>query len=538
MRTTDILNIWGKGQLLAFSGLEGKTDFSEGLVLRTEDTAALQIKLPVEQGRIVFGSGKPESCFLSSDAFRTDGAEGILVDSYHLLMEGDVTIEDLPESIGVLRKEGRTLLGVKAHFRPEWMGLDFPAEFERRLRFFAGLPDFGLSEEGSLKTLAKACSQLKGQIYSPYGTFPYRWTTPDRWPHRAMWLWDSVFHAIGLRHLDWKLAKEILAAVLEFQQDEGLIPHMMSPRKISTITQPPILAFGIRLLTEERMDEAFLRRSYPRLKRYVEWIMAHRDSDGAGLVEWEIEGNPLCRSGESGMDNSPRFDSAVQLDAVDFNAYLSLECESLSKIAQQLGMEEDAEKWTARRNHLNALMNERLWNAEEGIYMDFDLHSGKQTGIAASSGFLPLICGAPSREQAERLLGHLNNPETFGTPFRVPSISRKCNSFYQKDMWRGPVWININWLIAFGLDRSSWKDEARKLLEETVREEEKYYLKYGTFFEFYDDRRECDPPELMRKGTCSSSSPYHQALYDYGWSAALYIDMIHQLQQKRERTIV
>ena len=76
-----------------------------------------------------------------------------------------------------------------------------------------------------------------------------------------------------------------------------------------------------------------MRWALPRLEAHLEWIMAHRDSDGAGLVEWAIEGDPQCRSGESGMDNSPRFDAATQLDATDFNAYLSLECEIVSRLS-------------------------------------------------------------------------------------------------------------------------------------------------------------------------------------------------------------
>ena len=30
---------------------------------------------------------------------------------------------------------------------------------------------------------------------SPEGRLGHRWTTPDRWPHRNIWLWDSAFHA-------------------------------------------------------------------------------------------------------------------------------------------------------------------------------------------------------------------------------------------------------------------------------------------------------------------------------------------------------
>ena len=89
-----------------------------------------------------------------------------------------------------------------------------------------------------------------------------------------------------------------------------------------------------------------------------------------------------------------------------------------------------------------------------------------------------------------------------------------------------PAWpiIYSNFIRVYG--------DGDQELEETVREVEKFYLKYGTFFEFYDDRKECDPPELMRKGRNSPSEPYHQSFHDYGWSATLYIDMIRKLQLK------
>ena len=142
------------------------------------------------------------------------------------------------------------------------------------------------------------------------------------------------------------------------------------------------------------------------------------------------------------------------------------------------------------------------------------------------AGFLPLISGAPTAEMAEKLVRNLKNPETFGTPFPVPSISFSQPEFYSKDMWRGPVWININTLIARGLDRYGYRDEARQLRSRTMRELEKFYCRYGTFFEFYDDRNECDPPELLRKFRCDPDrSVYHQAFMDYGWSATLYIDL-------------
>ncbi|MCQ2402183.1 MAG: hypothetical protein MJ202_00440, partial [Lentisphaeria bacterium] len=53
----DFSHIWGKGQLLSFSGLDGQTDYRNGLVLRTRAEAiALDVKQPAA-GAVIRFSG-------------------------------------------------------------------------------------------------------------------------------------------------------------------------------------------------------------------------------------------------------------------------------------------------------------------------------------------------------------------------------------------------------------------------------------------------------------------------------------------------
>jgi putative isomerase len=119
----------------------------------------------------------------------------------------------------------------------------------------------------------------------------------------------------------------------------------------------------------------------------------------------------------------------------------------------------------------------------------------------------------------------------FGTVFPVPSIAACDTRHYAKDMWRGPTWVNINWLIARGLERYAGHGDAfgalAKMLDDaTTQEIERSCARYGTFFEYFDDRGIIEPPQLLRKGSCDPSNPFRQVIHDYGWTTTLYVDLV------------
>lgn len=517
-------NLWTGGQLLVFSAIDGQTDFNNDLILRTAfDGCVLELKAPQSGGAIVFDTKPPRSAELSCDFFQLETSSGTvrgaMADTCHLLIEGDCAVYGLGNVYYCTRKGNKHLIGIKEFFNRELLDLDMDELLRQRRRW---QESFTLPAN---KAFQKALSQLKGQVNSPCGKLTRRWTTPDRWPHKRMWLWDSVFHAIGLRHFDIELARETVLAVFDQQRDDGFIAHMASPDGISDITQPPVLAYGALKLHETVPDMDFLAEVYHKNTRFLNWIILNRDRDGSGLVEWKNSDDVHCRCDESGMDNSPRFDDYNKWKAVDFNAFLAQEYACMEKIAEILALP-DAAAWHKRLETVNGLINLHLWDEKNGLYVDYDADSNSRSPILASAGFLPLLSLAPTAEMAEKLVATLNDPAHFGGDFPISSISRTAEKFYKKDMWRGPTWININYLVIEGLAKNGLSAEAEKLRDRTLAEMEKQFNTYGTFFEFYDDRGECDPPELMRKGKCDPvASEMHQVLFDYGWSAALYIDM-------------
>jgi hypothetical protein len=158
---------------------------------------------------------------------------------------------------------------------------------------------------------------------------------PRLYPH--MWNWDAAFVAVGLASLSVERAVVELDTLLSAQWSNGMIPHIVfapgvdgyfpgpdrwacaefaaaapTGRQTSGITQPPVHAIAVqRILDRARtrgrstreVAEAFLDRRWNDLVRWHRWLAEARDPHQHGRIT-------LYHGWESGMDNSPRWDSA------------------------------------------------------------------------------------------------------------------------------------------------------------------------------------------------------------------------------------
>ncbi len=522
------LDIWSGGQLLAFSGLDGPTDYAAGLCVRTAHAGiGLEVMLP---GRcdVRLGGARPRPVLLAGDWFElvtdTGLVRGGFVDTHHLLVEGPCEAQSHDEAVRVRHEAGRTLIGAAAAFDAARIDGNLDALRAARLAWLERAPMPADLDSSARRTLAKAMSVLKTQVYRGEGCFGQRWLTADRWPHRDLWLWDSVFHAIGVRRIDPALAREAISSVLDSQQPDGFIPHQASPDGHSGITQPPVIGLGVVRVLEAEDDRDWLAAVYPKLAKYLAWDLAHRTAP-SGLPAWRIGEDGHCRCAESGMDNSPRFDGGGMIEAVDFAAELACDAECLGRLADRLGHAGEAERWAGVHRRLCALIQQRLWHDELGLFVDYSVDREAPIALPSSAGLLPLICGAATEAQARRIAGHLDDPATFGTALPVASIP-PGRPEYRKDMWRGPVWVNVNWLIAEGLDRYALHQAADRVRRATCRAIERYYAECGSLFEYYDTEMLAPPPALERKGQLIPGEHPYQAIYDYGWTATLYVDLL------------
>lgn len=378
----------------------------------------------------------------------------------------------------------------------------------------------------------KCLSVNKVNVHTAEGTIPCRWTTPDRIPHKFMWLWDSAFHAMSFMQYDVDMARDSLWSILSQQSEDGFIAHMYGPDgRRSKVTQPQVLAWATWCFYEKTKDKAFIEQCLPILKKYLLWAVKARDINQNGLLEWATDySNVTCRCDESGLDNSPRFDTLDTLDAVDFSAYLAHDAGYVAKICAELGDEQGRAEFQALHDRVKDKINELLWDEQDGMYYDrtFD---GKLTKVKTPFSFIPMFAGLASEEQAKRMVQNLTDEATFWTEMPVPSISKQ-HPLYSPDMWRGCSWLNVDYFLILGLRRYGYLKEAEEMRRRVLTVVNQWFEETGNVFEFYDADNKISPFMLIRKDRVLPVPNYREHVHticDFNWSACFTMLLINEI---------
>ena len=398
------------------------------------------------------------------------------------------------------------------------------------------------------------------------------WTrpAPALYPHQ--WSWDSAFIALGLAHLDNRRAAQEMETLFASQWSTGKLPHVIfnpeAPPKsyfpdaerwssaelssdapssphTSGLCQPPVHAIAVLRIWEsaqakdkDRIELAreFLRDSYPRLLAWHLYLTTARDPEGSGLVT-------IYHPWESGTDNSPRWDEALEAVEVGdlppytrydlqhvadpshrpsdeeydrylwlletlkqarydeaaiyeshpflvkdvlFSAILIAANEALLKIADAVEAPEEERAliggWVERgRESL-----EEHWDPDLKLCLDYDLRAGKAARVRTVAGFAPLIAGGLNPERLRELLETLDSPTFAGNPrlaFALPpSTSPEEPGFHPRSYWRGPVWPVINWLLWWSLLRAGEQERAQKMRRDALAQ----VADEGGFAEYFE----------------------------------------------------
>ena len=553
-------NKWGQGQLFAFSALDGEALFSDdftgtlsgdriGVIFNTicrrtlyfgdmnKDTAPVFSCVTSDMINVISLAGNFSIIFAGRHLVVGEYEEktGVFVNlgsECEIIKKDNIEIHNTHdgEYTALLKKNGKFAFSygksedIVISLCEKGISLDFEELKEKKIKPYENKID---NRYAAL--YAKCISVMRSQLYSSEGNIKRIWSTPDRLPHRNMWLWDSVFHAIGHRHLDTGVAQNLILALFDIQREDGFIPHMARPDYISDITQPPVIGWGAWIVYEKSGDKEFLKTVLEKNKAFLLWCHKNRRKTEKELYSWHTNPELNNRCDESGMDNSPRFDTKSDLFAIDLSCYMANEARIMKKIADELGNKVNSDFFNLWNKKIKADINSTLWCHEDGFYYDFDIQNNRFSKVQSVASFLPVFSNICDEEKCNNLIEHFTNTDEFGTEFPIPSISKKDVSF-GSDMWRGPVWINYNYMIAKGLDDYGYSDLSRKIKDKTLCLINEWYSRTGTVYEFYDSENRTPPFCINRKGEIFEPYDFrvkYQSIRDYGWSVTLAFDILN-----------
>jgi putative isomerase len=319
----------------------------------------------------------------------------------------------------------------------------------------------------------------------PYTVATRAWAA-EKFGGWFVWQSDAFFHALMAAVAgDHPVARWNVEAGLSCVTEHGNLAGLRSGlTDWMDRSHPPIGAHVLWEVHRRHADRELLGRAYPILRRAFDWWFDVRDGNGNGLLEYgsspvgdgHFVHTKLAAMDESAMDNSPVHDEAtfdrtthtLDMEDVGLNSLLVWEAEHLARIAGELGLGVEAADLTARGDDLGALVRERLWDGDRGVFAN-RLWNGSFARSLAPTSFYPMTAGIAIPEQADRMVReHLLDPARFGGDWPVAGTPHDDPAAADNVYWRGRVWPPFNYLVFRGLVRYGFAGEAAELAERSV----------------------------------------------------------------------
>lgn len=302
---------------------------------------------------------------------------------------------------------------------------------------------------------------------------------------------------------------------------------------VGHLTQPPVLAIAVEEVYRQCGDQEFVAEVLPAVKRHYRYFATQRDPDGDGLVSIVF---PI----ESGMDHLPAYDTVLGIDkatalryhlanlnlagrylamgwsldrifssdlfSVEDVGFNSIYAHGLRAVARLSGVCGDLDecRFVRMAERVEKALIERCYDQKDRAFYSLHSKNDRPIKVLTVASLLPLLIDSLPQSLADELVGdQLLDPNRFWTPYPVPSVSVGEPTFRagsdpvpatvgilgwlrrQLDrhhlIWRGPSWINTNWMLGRGLRQHGYDQVADELTRRTAA-----MVASSGFWEYYD----------------------------------------------------
>lgn len=310
--------------------------------------------------------------------------------------------------------------------------------------------------------------------------------------------WDTFLSSWSSAWIDPELAKENMVSGYDAQLPDGRVPLHIRPGNDHK-PEPPITAGRAQHIVQgltlwntylHTRDKEWAERCYQGAKRVHAWWFGDR-GDGQrnrDALSWGLLGfgyDPEKEMGELGArcqpyvakaqyayfetyDDSPQWTTGEYfksvkgmadvkeeevVDEAKYKAHYhtvdiytlercclyAVECQCLSRMAKELGHEQDAADFDRELREMAARIDEKMWCEEDGCYYNLKF-DGTFSKKQSPDCFMPLMTGLVPEERKNRLLQILKDESKFWGKYVIPSIAKDDPAFPNQKYWRGQIW--------------------------------------------------------------------------------------------------
>ncbi|KAL8142455.1 hypothetical protein V2J09_015487 [Rumex salicifolius] len=360
--------------------------------------------------------------------------------------------------------------------------------------------------------------------------FPRGFLWDEGFHQLLVWRWDISIcldilgHWLDLMNIDgWIPREQILGSeALSKVPEEFVLQH-------PTNGNPPTLFLALHdLLSGLKSDKfnskenteisAFLQRASVRLDAWFKWFNTSQSGKDAGSYYWHGRDNITIRelnpkTLSSGLDDYPRASHPNDDERhLDLRCWMLLAANCMHSIGEILPDNKEILKKYGSTVKLLAdfeVLNRMHFDEENGAYFDFGNHTEKvrlqwrvkMNGNDATKEFLREVLEKPKLQLVpqvgyvslfpfmwkiipanswilEKQLDLISNKSILWTNFGIRSLAKtrcgfftlymKHNTEHDPPYWRGPIWINMNYMILSALSHYSTVDGPYKQKAEVI----------------------------------------------------------------------
>jgi alpha,alpha-trehalase len=249
--------------------------------------------------------------------------------------------------------------------------------------------------------------------------------------------------------------------------------------------------------------------------------MARPDCDSAGTVALSADyykGDRAMR--ESGYDISFRFGpygaASHHYAPVCLNSLLYKTERDLEQISEMLGRKSEADEWARRAEDRKAKIQKYLWDAQRGLYFDYDFENNARSSYEYVTTFYPMWVGIATPEQAQAIMKNL---AIFEKPGGLVMSTHETGG-----QWDFPyAWAPDQLLGDEGIRRYGFKADADRLSYEFLSTVAENFRRDGTIREKYN--------AVTRSSETKVTAGYSMNIVGFGWTNGVFLALLHELPE-------